>query len=160
MQENESLNPADAELESALGKLKPAETALDRDRLMYRMGHSAARPQTSFWRGACVAALLGLCGSVTMQMMDREKAKRTLQAHASFATTHPPKSISLELREPARTPASAPYLRMRQEVLWHGTDALDELYLAFSVPSRSDDVESREKRQTPTARSLRNNLDN
>jgi hypothetical protein len=49
MQKEEGLTPAEQELESALGQLKPAANTLNRDELMFNAGRAAAGNK-QFWQ--------------------------------------------------------------------------------------------------------------
>ena len=59
MPNNESLNPAQRELEAALARLTPAASGLDHDELLYRAGQASVRRRCQAWQfSAAVTTLL------------------------------------------------------------------------------------------------------
>ncbi|MHC4627414.1 MAG: hypothetical protein ACYTDV_10580, partial [Planctomycetota bacterium] len=61
MHEEEGLTPAEHELESALGRLKPAANTLNRDALMFKAGLAAAGGRRPWQMFSGVLTLLLLC---------------------------------------------------------------------------------------------------
>lgn len=141
MQNDERLNPAEEELEQALGQLRPAGTALDANQLMFQAGQRYARRGNRFWQMAAGVLMVLLATSMILQ-----PPPRTVE-----------KIVYVPLEEPARPrPAPAPryaddsdrdhnnplaegsYLRIQQAVLKHGLDALPQSTgLAAASPPRT-----------------------
>jgi len=125
MQERENLTPAERELAAALGTLRPAGVSVDRDRLMFLAGRAAAGRGSRAWQ--CLAVLLaaGLGVLLAVRPGPRETERlvyRTIERPAHQAVTQPP--LHLAMLTPDQLRGHADYLKLRQEVLTRGLDAL------------------------------------
>jgi hypothetical protein len=141
-------DPSLGPLESALANLKPAPTALDRDRLMFRAGQLSTR-----WHWvwpASTAALFVMSLALAGVLAFRPTAPESVRVVYVPIETSPPVS-SPRQPVPAPTPAtstadvpappaSAPYLSLRGQVLRFGVESLpDPPPLATETPAPSVD---------------------
>jgi hypothetical protein len=124
-------------LESALGNLKPAPAALDRDRLMFRAGQAAAGRSWA-WPASTVvlfATSLVLAGILALRPTGTETvrvvyvpAERPAPAPPAPRAPTPPTTPAPATAEAvAWPPASAPYLALREQVVRFGVDSLPDL---------------------------------
>lgn len=125
MHNKDQLPPALEELTSALGRLAPAEVSIDRDRMMFLAGRRSARRGQRFWPCLTTVLTISLCISM-LRGFGVERVDRTVplpKAQLDLAVWESrPTRISWQVRAPAVGEAS--YLKLRQEVLAHGLDAL------------------------------------
>jgi hypothetical protein len=129
--------------EAALGGLVPAESRLNRDRLMYLAGAAAAAPSGSqtamrssrlpafLWPLATAALFLAALGLGALVAL-RQPTERIVYQDRPAASTNPGDAPSLALHLPLIGPtnsmhgtASGSYLALREQVLRHGVGALD-----------------------------------
>lgn len=126
MQDDERLNPIEAELETALSGLKPAGGGLDRDRLMFLAGRASMHRRNHLWQVVCVllAALLLAALAVrprpgtTAPSPDR-MARDEVPIPAHIVVSEPYEPI-----DPARAEAFREHVRLRRAVLERGLDGL------------------------------------
>lgn len=127
----EPLNSDLADVEAALAGLRPARSALDRDRLMYLAGQAAGyrRARRAVWIGAgtSLAATLAACvlGVALFRQLGLERGHQTANAPV------PPPGQSSPWSWAANPPESldggASYLELRQLVLTRGVEAMPEV---------------------------------
>jgi hypothetical protein len=121
MQERQDLNGADAELVEALGGLRPRRTTADRDRLLFEAGRAAGRRGRGSWQCLSGVLTLALCVSVGLHFLPQKAA---VEMHPGVA-----REMEIDaggLVSPGPDVGSAPYLRMRNDVLKKGLDALPQ----------------------------------
>ena len=125
MQERENLTSAESELAAALGTLRPAGVSLDRDRRMFLAGRAAGGRRNRAWQGLAVLRAAGRGVLLALRPPPREIERvvvRTVERAAPPAVTPPP--LHLALLTPNQLRGHADYLKLRQEVLTKGLDAL------------------------------------
>ncbi|MBN1341325.1 MAG: hypothetical protein JXQ73_01520 [Phycisphaerae bacterium] len=136
MQDQESLTPSERELAAALGALRPADTRIDRDRLMYQAGRSSTAGRTRLWQSttACLAALLA--GSLLLRpaTTTRDALPVTAQSPTSPKPS-PPDRVVLLTSSDLSTRTDARYLILRNDVLARGLSALTSDEPPTSSPS-------------------------
>ena len=120
MYDREKLNPALQELETALGRLQPAKTGLDRDQLMFNAGRASARSSRP-WQAASGLLMVTLLYSLFMREPITE------------IVGHPVREPVVPVaRQRGAEPAAhdhasverMSYLRLRRQILQEGLDAL------------------------------------
>lgn len=74
MSKEYELNPAERELERALGGLKPAALNQERDRLMYRAGQASVERRNRFWPALSAGLALTLAVSWTVRLHPEKNA--------------------------------------------------------------------------------------
>lgn len=137
MHELPPLNPLERELESRLGRLTPAHHRIGRDELMFRAGQAAGLRSARQWRSATLTTLamllLGLASTAPWIVRNNGDPARNLASNTT--TTRPPlptpnrhSPASPQVTTPVlvRLPsvATAEYLRLREQVLREGVEAL------------------------------------
>ncbi len=133
----EPLNPDLAGVEAALAGLRPARSALDRDRLMFLAGQAAGlrRARRVAWIGAStsVAATLAACvlGVALVQRLALDRDHQTAKASVPQPGQPDASSWAANPRGPRATAESldgvASYLKLRQLVLTRGVEAMPEI---------------------------------
>lgn len=127
MSDEQPLNPAERELEAALGALHPAQIPIDRDRMMFEAGRCSAHPRRRpiVWQtlsGALAAALLV---SVSLHRQPRD-VERVVYVPASATATTSQQSPSTLAAQPwdltapptlEPTPPASSYLILRRNAL-------------------------------------------
>jgi len=116
MSQEQGLNPALKGVESLLGQARPSTAGLDRDVLMFRLGLASARPSRVWQTLSGVLALLLLCA-----VLARPSPKTSMSVN--------PGTYVQGFQAPAPEQATEAlgqmaYLRVRQQVLSGGLDAL------------------------------------
>ncbi len=119
MYEEESLTPAERELESALGQLKPAPNMLSRDELMFNAGIAAAGKKRS-WQMLSGALTILLLGSVLTQVGLNGAAE--LSSPPITAQHEMPQTLNRSVQ--FESGGSLEYVTLRQNVVERGLDAL------------------------------------
>lgn len=125
------LNPLERELESRLGRLSPAHHRINRDALMFRAGQTSGQRQAGRWRSAALAMLvLGLASTVpwlarnggdpalNLAVNTTDPALLEPVRHSSAGPQAAPPVITI------RSVATTEYLRLRDQVLREGVEAL------------------------------------
>lgn len=126
-----------AGLEASLKELAPAPAHLDRDRLLFRAGQLSARRGWGW--PAAAAALAVLAGTLATGLVLRPEPRHTVETITRIV----PRPLPLPRQAPPESPAPAPapsepappevvaraplpdgYLRLREQVLRWGADAL------------------------------------
>ena len=82
------LNPAEMELEAALGGLQPVAVVIERDRLMYRAGQSSARRRNLAWPILSIALALML-GVSLLHQPERQTQVQTVEVEKLVYITQP-----------------------------------------------------------------------
>lgn len=125
MQNEESLTPAERELEAALQGLLPAGPAIDRDRLMFLAGQRSARRRQHAWQG--VAAVFAVALAASMAVRPAPKPSDRFVALTGGSAGSGPSDVSPTAE---RSPAArvqddeAEYVRLRDKVLVRGVEAM------------------------------------
>jgi hypothetical protein len=101
-----------AGVERALGALKPAPAALNRDHLMYEAGRAAAcrsaRTHVRIWQGACAVLLVG-CAAFALFPLDKTGAKQfAIQPKPQLAQVPPTPPLAVAPSATPATPRSFP----------------------------------------------------
>lgn len=127
MQDPDSLTSADRELALALGGLQPAATAIDRDRMMFRAGQATARRGRRGWQGLAAGLVLMLGVSIASRPTPSQVERVVYVAQESDPPA-PAHRASWSPRERVHDfrGIQANYLKLRDDVLVHGLDALHE----------------------------------
>lgn len=138
MQE-ERLTPAESELESALRSLRPARAAIDRDRLMFQAGRASARRGGRVWLGATMALAAALGVSLVVRPGPREVVRIVrVEAEAPKPEVTPARSFIAARAIRAGRLGRGEYLRLREEVLAKGLDALPQPETTAAPEPRED----------------------
>ena len=133
MQNDDRLTPSERELEAVLGGLRPADSKMNRDRVMYLAGRMSTRRQNRIWQGLsfCLVAML----VVSMVSKPQRPAAETRPEIVADATANMTGrgllARSPEPFEPRRFESFVDYVRTRRAVLNRGMEALP----ASSAPS-------------------------
>jgi len=154
MQDPDPLTPADRELAVALGGLKPAATAIDRDRMMFRAGQATAKQGRRGWQGLTAGLVLMLGVSILTRPTPSRVERIVYVAQESPAPVHRA-TWSPPGRRYDRPDIQANYLKLRDDVLKRGLDALqaDSQTTATSRrTSESPDAPTQAPRQAPHRR--------
>jgi hypothetical protein len=125
MPNEDHLNPAERELEEALGRLTPAAAGIDRDTLHFRAGLAAGRRRCWRWQasaltmsGVAAMAFVGLLWPRPTALVETPRAPQPEMVLVAQPTPHAvPPPIQARLVE-------ARYLGLRQAILERGLDAL------------------------------------
>ena len=119
MYNEENLNPAEQELESVLGQLKPIANTLNRDVLMFNAGRATAgkkRPWQMF------------SGVLTVVLLCSIWVRPDLNGTQSLSSGPEPGEFRMEQASyqpvPAESPDSLAYPMLRQNIVRYGLDAL------------------------------------
>ena len=151
MQE-ERLTPAESELESALRSLRPARAAIDRDRLMFQAGRASARRGGRVWLGATMALAAALGVSLVVRPGPREVVRIVrVEPQPTRPKAAPSLPMIYAFVGPADWRGRGQYLKLRQEVLEKGLDALPEPETT-AAPEPREDLEKRLGIPRPKAR--------
>ncbi len=118
MHEDAHLTAAETELERALRRLMPADSGLDRDRVMFRAGQAAGRRGSRPWQAAATGLAAALVLAVTLSTWRAGGPP----VPGGPVIVHQTPSAD-EIPSPAAMPGVA-YLRLRAAVLHEGLDAL------------------------------------
>ena len=119
MHEEEDLTPAEHELESALGRLKPAANTLNRDALMFGAGLAAAGGKRPWQMFSGVLTLLLLCSILIRPELRRTEGFPSPGDIGEFQMAQ-----VVYAPVPTESPGSLVYPRLRQSVVRYGLDAL------------------------------------
>jgi hypothetical protein len=116
MHQEQGLNPALKEVESLLGQARPSRAGLDRDVLLFRLGLASARPSRIWQTLSGVLALLLLCAVLARPSPETSKSMNPRTYVQGFQVPAP--------EQAAEALGQMAYLRVRQQVLSKGLDAL------------------------------------
>lgn len=129
MSHERKLNPAEQELEKALGQLLPLSANMNRDLLMFQAGATSQRRQRRLWQTSSMVLGLLLCVSLsaiffqapsTILSEDRPSLKPLLvSSQPEF------QQVPLLTQPPQSLPPNS-YLKLRHKVLTDGVEALPE----------------------------------
>ena len=133
----EPLDPELRMIEEALGRLAPARSRLDRDRLMFQAGVLSARsPARHRWVWPSIAAALALLAMSESILLAVRPRTRVVLAQAPPPQEPPVSQPSIELLsnvEPSRSRAPEPWLPgdsaglgLKRQVLRFGLDGLPD----------------------------------
>lgn len=149
MHEDNQLNPAEREFESALRQLRPADHAIDRDQLMYSAGQRAARRSQHRWQAATAALTVLLAASWTLQLAVPTPPQLAETPSQEEATLEVAAAIPALPEIPERLAAVPPeiwppvpqYVHLRNRVVEDGLDALEGMQLASATGTQGDSVD-------------------
>ena len=145
MQNREDLTAADEELSEVLGSLRPMRASGDRDRLMFRAGQVSVRRGRRIWQGSAGLTTVALCISLFVHSQGPEPVKPV-----HLAVENPPAApLMVEWSSEPPVVGDGAYLKLRNEVLEKGIDALPES--AVSV-ANGEDQDLRELLERPMDR--------
>lgn len=119
MHKEEGLTPAERELESVLGQLKPASNTPNRDELMFNAGRAAAGGKRPWQMLSGILTLL-LLGSVLVRVGSNEP--KGLPSVPVMAQREPARAPSRSVRP--ESGGSMEYVTLRRNVVERGLDAL------------------------------------
>ena len=119
MYNEENLTPAEQELESALGQLKPIANMLNRDALMFNAGRATAGKKRPWQMLSGVLTVLLLCSVLIHPDFNRARNLSSGPKPGEFQWTQ-------NLYQPvqAESSGSLAYPIMRQNIVRYGLDAL------------------------------------
>ena len=126
--QDDRLTPAERELETLLGGLRPAAPSANRDRVMFLAGQASGRRQRRAWQGVscCLAAVIAI-----LVLWPGAHMTDVGPSPTTIATDHAaPSAFPAEFRDSLRLRQSdslANYLRLRRMVRDRGLDALPPL---------------------------------
>jgi hypothetical protein len=143
---NDGLTAAERELEAALGGLRPAVPALDRDGMVFAAGRAAGRAesrrQTRCWQAAAAALALAAGLSLVLRAGPGTHPDTPYAPHAPLVVHQPPPEPAPPQRAPLASPtvvsagpmasfwlmrpAPGTYFDLRDKVLRRGLDALPQ----------------------------------
>ena len=119
MYDEENLSPAEQELESVLGQLKPAANTLNRDELMFNAGRAAAGKKRPWQMLSVVLTVLLLCSVLIRPEAHKPTEPSPVHDSQQFrmaqATYRP---VQIESARPLVYPT------LRRNIVTHGLDAL------------------------------------
>ena len=118
MHKEEGLTPAEQELESVLGQLKPAANTLNRDELMFNAGCAAAGKKQPWQMLSGVLMVLLLCSVLIRSDMHRPRESSPPRDSGQFRmvqTTYRPVQT--------KSPGPLVYPTLRRDIVRHGLDA-------------------------------------
>jgi hypothetical protein len=119
MYNEEKLNPAEQELESVLGQLKPIANTLNRDVLMFNAGRATAGKKRSWQMLSGVLVVLLLCSIWIRPDLNEARNLSSGPEPGEF-------QITQAMYQPAQaeSPDSLAYPMLRQNIVRYGLDAL------------------------------------
>ena len=119
MYNEENLNPAEQELESALGQLKPIANTLNRDVLMFNAGRATAGKKRPWQMLSSVLVVLLLCSVWIRPDLNGTQSLSSVPEPGEFQMTQ-----ALYQPVQAESPDSLAYPMLRQNIVRYGLDAL------------------------------------
>jgi len=119
MYNEENLKPAEQELESALGQLKPIANTLNRDVLMFNAGRATAGKRRPWQMLSGVLVVLLLCSVLVRPDLNGTRNLSPGPEPGQF-------QMAQTLYQPvqAESPGSLAYPMLRQNIVRYGLDAL------------------------------------
>ncbi len=119
MYKEENLTPAEQELESVLGQLKPIANTLNRDVLMFNAGRATAGRKLPWQMFSGVLIVLLLC---SVLIRPDSNGARSLSSGPEPGTFQ----MTLTLYQPVQSesPGSLAYPMLRENIVRYGLDAL------------------------------------
>jgi hypothetical protein len=119
MYNEENLSPAEKELESALGQLKPTANTLSRDVLMFNAGRASAGKKRPWQVLSGMLAVVLFCSVMYRPELDRTgRSPYSPEVADSQMTQTPYQPLQAE------SPGSLTYPILRQNIVRYGLDAL------------------------------------
>ena len=119
MYDKENLSPAEQELESALGQLKPIANTLNRDVLMFNAGRATVGKKRPWQMLSGVLVVLLLCSVWIRPDLNGTRSLSSGPEPGEF-------QITQAMYQPAQaeSPDSLAYPMLRQNIVKYGLDAL------------------------------------
>ncbi len=119
MYNEENLTPAEQELESVLGQLKPIANTLTRDELMFNAGRATADKKRPWQMLSGVLTVLLLCSVLVRPDLNGTRSLSSGPEPGQFRMTQ-----TLYQPVQAESPGSLAYPMLRQNIVRYGLDAL------------------------------------
>lgn len=119
MYNEENLTPAEQELESVLGQLKPIANTLNRDVLMFNAGRATAGKKRPWQMLSGVLTVLLLCSVLVRPDLNGTRSLSSGPEPGTFQMTQ-----TLYQPVQAESPGSLAYPMLRQNIVRYGLDAL------------------------------------
>ena len=119
MYNEENLNPAEQELESALGQLKPIANTLNRDVLIFNAGRATAGKKRPWQMFSGVLVVLLLCSVWVRPDLNGTQSLSSVPEPGEFQMTQ-----ALYQPVQAESRDSLAYPMLRQNIVRYGLDAL------------------------------------
>ncbi len=119
MYNEENLTPAEQELESVLGQLKPIANTLNRDELMFNAGRATAGKKRPWQMLSGVLTVLLLCSVLVRPDLNGTRSLSSGPEPGQFRMTQ-----TLYQPVQAESPGSLAYPMLRQNIVRYGLDAL------------------------------------
>ena len=119
MYNEENLTPAEQELESALGQLKPIANTLNRDVLMFNAGRATAGKKRPWQMLSGVLTVLLLCSVLVRPDSNGARSLSSGPEPGQFRMTQ-----TLYQPVQAESPGSLAYPMLRENIVRYGLDAL------------------------------------
>ena len=121
MRNDEGMTPSERELEAALGGLKPAPSAIDRDRVLFHAGRASVRRSTRLWQGLSSALAILLLASVLRGPFSTDSRQRPeVVARPEARVLYRPAAAV----DQGQIEAFRHYVRTRRAVLDRGVEAI------------------------------------
>ena len=119
MYNEENLTPAEQELESVLGQLKPIANTLNRDELMFNAGRATAGKKRPWQMLSGVLTVLLFCSVLVRPDLNGTRSLSSGPEPGQFRMTQ-----TLYQPVQAESPGSLAYPMLRQNIVRYGLDAL------------------------------------
>ncbi len=119
MYEEENLTPAEQELESVLGQLKPIANTLNRDVLMFNAGRASAGRKLPWQMFSGVLIVLFVC---SVLIRPDSNGVRSLSSGPEPGTFQMTQTLYQPVR--SESPGSLAYPVLRENIVRYGLDAL------------------------------------
>ena len=119
MYNEENLTPAEQELESVLGQLKPIANTLNRDELMFNAGRATAGKKRPWQMLSGVLTVLLLCSVLVRPDLNGTRSLSSGPEPGQFRMTQ-----TLYQPVQAESPGSLAYPMLRENIVRYGLDAL------------------------------------
>ena len=133
MPNQDELTPADRELESALGCLRPAGAGMDRGELMFRLGQASVRRRGRIWQG--LAAVLVACLAISLIARPAPREVERIVRVPVVQPVEAGETLSPVLVATASALPDNAYLKVRRRVLDRGLDALPAVANGLHEPA-------------------------
>jgi len=149
MSNEEGLNPAQQELESALGNLQPVRAAFDRDQLMFSAGLRAGRRVRRLWRGISGMLVVMCMVSLLWQPLLRDNGSKpeyfAKNEQGSSVESYMNVTFDFSPVDQQRIKARDNYLMILNRVLTNGLDELPESSSSGRTKAPTDSQEMLEQ---------------
>lgn len=124
MQNPTPMTPAERELESALGALRPIGPAIDRDRLMFHAGQASAIRRCHVWQALAAVLAVAACASMAIRLTPRPVPSVANESTGSTIAGGTEMARWPDDADRPTVPAENGYLHLRNIAMTQGIDAL------------------------------------